>query len=65
MGGPMQLKGFKWWESFLIEKMFFQQRMVAMFGLKRMQEVMASNEPFIMPLIYYQHSFDIYIFILI
>ena len=35
----------------LDRKMFFQLQMVAMFGAARMQEIFASNEPFILPLI--------------
>lgn len=48
----------------LDRKIFFQQRMVAMFGVERMQEILASNEPFILPLVLHHNSFDVTIFIL-
>ena len=51
--------------AILLDKnIFFQQRMVTIFGLERMQEFMASDEPFIMPIIHYKHSFDVFLFIL-
>ena len=48
----------------LDRKMFFQQRMVAMFGAARMGEIFALNEPFILPLILHENSFDVYTHIL-
>ena len=37
---------------------------MAMFGAARMGEIFASNEPFILPLILHENSFDVYIYIL-
>ena len=48
----------------LDKKIFFQHEMVAMFGAARMGEIFASNEPFILPLILHENSFDVYIYIL-
>ena len=33
-----------------------------MFGAARMGEIFASNEPFILPLILHENSFDVYIY---
>ena len=48
----------------LDRKMFYQQQMVALFGAARMGEVMASPDPFILPVVHYQFSFDVTILIL-
>ena len=48
----------------LDRKMFFQQRMVATFGYNKMQEIFSSPEPFIFPMISYENSFDVYIYVL-
>lgn len=45
-------------------KIFFQQRIVFMFGADRLGEVLASPEPIILPLINYETSFDVHVFIL-
>lgn len=51
--------------TFILDrKIFFQQRMVATFGLERMQEIFASPEPFIFPMLSYHDSFDVYIYVL-
>ena len=46
-------------------KMFFQQRIVALLGAQTLAEVLASPHPFILPLIHYHNSCDVYIFILL
>ena len=45
-------------------KMFYQQRLHATFGAERVNEINASPEPFIFPVINYPLSFDVNIFIL-
>ena len=47
------------------KKKFLQRQMVAMFGATRMGEIFASNEPFMLPLILHENSFDVYIFIVL
>ena len=49
----------------LDRKMFYQQRMVSLFGRERLAEINASKEPFILPLINYHNTFDVIIFILV
>ena len=46
-------------------KVFFQQRLVSLFGAERLGEIINSPHPFILPLINYHNSCNIYIFILI
>ena len=45
-------------------KIFFQQRMVFMFGPERLREIMASPLPVVIPMINYENSFDVHVFIL-
>ena len=45
-------------------KIFFQQRIVSLLGAERMGDVMRSPHPFILPIINYHTSCNIYIFIL-
>ena len=58
---PQTIQGIR---IILDRKTIFQQRMVAMFGSARMQEIFASNEPFILPLILHENLFEIFIYIL-
>ena len=46
-------------------KIFFQQRIVSLFGAERLGEILESPHPFILPIIHYHHSCNIHIFILI
>ena len=51
--------------TFILDrKIFFQQQMVATFGLQQIHEIFASLEPFIFPMIAYENSFDVYIYVL-
>ena len=51
--------------TFILDcKIFFQQWMVATFGLQQMQEIFASLAPFIFPMLAYENSFDVYIYVL-
>ena len=51
--------------TFILDrKIFFQQQMVATFGLQWMQEIFAHPEPFIFLMIAYENSFDVYIYVL-
>ena len=45
-------------------KIFFQQCIVFMFGADRLEEALASPHPIILPLINYETSFDVHVFIL-
>ena len=45
-------------------KVFYQQRLVYMFGPQRLREILESPLPVIIPLILYEHSFDVNVFIL-
>lgn len=45
-------------------KVFFQQRIAFLFGAERLREILESPQPIILPLIMYEHSFDVSIFIL-
>ena len=45
-------------------KIFFQQRIVYMFGPERLGEILQSPLPVIFPVINYETSFDVNIFIL-
>ena len=45
-------------------KIHFMQRMVFMFGLEGLNAAMDSPNPIILPLIHYNTSFDVHIFIL-
>ena len=45
-------------------KVFYQQRLVYMFGLQRLREILESPLPVIIPFILYEHSFDVNVFIL-
>lgn len=45
-------------------KIFFQQRMVFMFGPERLREIMESPLPVVIPMINYANSFDVHVFIL-
>ena len=46
------------------KKIFFQQRMVFMFGPERLREIMESPLPVVIPMINYENSFDVHVFIL-
>ena len=46
-------------------KIFFQQRLALTFGADRLAEINASPQPFLLPLLDYSHTFDVYIFILL
>ena len=48
----------------LDRKMFYQQRMHALFGAERVREINASPEPFILPIVDHPLSFDVTIFVL-
>lgn len=45
-------------------KIFFQQRIVFLFGAERLREILESPDPIILPFLMYEHSFDMYVFIL-
>ena len=46
------------------KKSFFQQRMVFMFGQERLREIMESPLRVVIPMINYENSFDVHVFIL-
>lgn len=46
-------------------KIHFQQRIVLLFGPERLGEILRSPNPVILPLIDYNLSFDVHIFILL
>ena len=46
-------------------KIFFQQRLALTFGADRLAEINASPQPFLLPLLDYNLTFDVYIFILL
>ena len=48
----------------MYQKIFFHQRIVYMFGLERLGEILESPLPIIIPIIKYELSFDITILIL-
>ncbi len=45
-------------------KMFFQQRIVFMFGPRILREILESPLPVVIPMINYENSFDVHVFIL-
>ena len=45
-------------------KLFYNQLIVSMFGPEKLGEVLASPSPVIIPVINYERSFDIHVFIL-
>lgn len=45
-------------------KLHFMQRIVFLFGPERLREILASPDPIILPLINYENSFDVHVFIL-
>ena len=45
-------------------KIFFQQRIVFMFGPQVLGEILASPLPVVIPMIHYKHSFDMHVFTL-
>ncbi len=45
-------------------KIFYQQRIVFMFGPDRLGEILASPLPVIIPIINYETSFDVHVFVL-
>ena len=46
-------------------KVFYQQHIVFLFGATRLGEILASPHPFILPLIFYHTSCDVFIFFLV
>ena len=46
-------------------KLCFQAYLRRLFGEARLAIINASVAPFILPVVYYQHSFDVFIFILL
>ena len=46
-------------------KLRFQAYLRRLLGEQRLAAINASVAPFILPAVYYQHSFDVYIFILL
>ena len=46
-------------------KIFFQQRLALTFGADHLAEINASPQPFLLPLLDYNLTFDVYIFILL
>lgn len=46
-------------------KMHYQQIITAMFGAERLQEINESNQPFILPIVQHQVTFDVLIYVLI
>ena len=53
-----------WINIHIDRKIFFQQRIVYMFGAERLGEILQSPLPVIIPVINYETSFDVHIFIL-
>ena len=45
-------------------KIFYQQRIVFMFGPRRLREILESPLPVVIPMINYENSFDVHVFIL-
>ena len=45
-------------------KIFYQQRIVFLFGAERLREILVSPDPIILPILDYTVSFDVHIFIL-
>ena len=45
-------------------KIFFMQRIALMFGVEVLREILESPLPFVIPLINYETSFDVHVFIL-
>ena len=45
-------------------KIFYHQRIVFMFGPNRLGEIRTSPDPVIIPMIHYENSFDVHVFIL-
>lgn len=46
-------------------KIHFQQRIVQLFGLQSLQEILNSPQPVILPILDYTRSFNVIIFILL
>ena len=46
-------------------KLRFQAYLRRLFGEERLAAINASVAPFILPTVYYRHSFDVYIYILL
>lgn len=46
-------------------KVHFMQRIVHLFGPERLREILISHDPLILPLIVYENSFDVHVFILL
>ena len=49
----------------LDRKMHYQQVIMSMFGRERLHEINMSDQPFILPLIHHNVSFDVWIYVLI
>ena len=45
-------------------EIFYQQRIVFMFGPRRLREILESPLPVVIPMINYENSFDVHVFIL-
>ena len=50
---------------FVGTKLRFQAYLRRLFGEARLAAINASLAPFILPVVYYQHSFDVFVFILL
>ena len=62
---PYQFVPFTSFHVVLSCKIFFQQRLALTFGADRLVEINASPQPFLLPLLDYNLTFDVYIFILL
>ena len=65
----IQFNQFHWVRSIRVNicidrKIFYQQRMVLLFGPERLREVLESPDPIILPILDYTTSFNVHIFIL-
>ncbi len=49
----------------LDRKMHYQQIITSMFGRERLHEINTSDQPFVLPLIHHNVSFDVWIYVLI
>ena len=65
----VQFQPFHWVHAIRVNvhidrKIFFQQRIVFLFGAAKLREILVSPNPIILPIIDYSVSFDVHIFIL-
>ena len=61
---PFHLTQRIWINVHMDRKVFYQQRIVFMFGAERLREILDLPLPVIIHMIHYEHSFDVHVFIL-